>query len=213
MGPPLQTGRRRRGVRVTRSIALPMRHDPDIYHRRSIRLPGYDYIQPGAYFVTICTQGRECLFGEIVGDEMISNDAGRMIETWWRKLPAKFPSCNADAFVVMPNHLHGVIVIDHDTVRADPRVRPEVVQDDIVGADPRVRPALPRIVQWFKTMTTNAYIHGTDDCGWRPFVGRLWQRNYYDHIVRDEEELRHIREYVVNNPLNWTHDREHPLAG
>ncbi len=217
MGPPLQTAAararadtwvrpyrlRRRGVRVTRSIARPMRYDPDIYHRRSIRLPGYDYAQPGAYFVTICTEGRERLFGEIVGDEMAPNEAGRMIDAWWRRIPEKFPSCNADAFVVMPNHLHGVIVIDHDTVGADPRVRP---RHGAAGAP------LPRIVQWLKTMTTNAYIHGADDCGWRPFAGRLWQRNYYEHIVRDEEELQHIRDYVVNNPLNWTHDPDNMPA-
>jgi putative transposase len=201
-------------------------YDPDIHHRRSIRVPGYDYAQPGAYFVTICLQDRECLLGEIVGDQTIPNEAGRVIETWWHKLPQKFSSCNADTFVVMPNHIHGIIMIRDETVGADPRVRPDssptVAADPrvrphsspTVGVDPRVRPVphapLPSIVQWFKTMTTNAYIRGVQVQGWTPFAVRLWQRNYYEHIVRDEVELERIRDYIVNNPVHWRDDPDNP---
>ena len=183
-----------------------MPYDPDSHHRRSIRLRGYDYSQPGAYFVTICTQGRECLFGQIVGQEMVPNEAGRMIDTWWHGLPQKFPHCNADAFVVMPNHIHGIIVIRDDIVGGDP----------CVGPDQRVRAQgahggarLPRIVQWFKTMTTNAYIRGVNERAWKGLAGRLWQRNYYEHIIRDEAAYLKIAEYIQTDPQRWQEDTYH----
>jgi len=181
-----------------------MRYDPDRHRRRFSRLPGYDYAQPGAYFVTLCIQQRECLFGEIESEEMVRSEAGAMVETWWRELHRKFPACSVDAFVVMPNHVHGVIVI-HDLAGAGSH------------ADPRHESAytdasLPRIVQWFKTMTTNAYIHGVDERGWPPFAGRLWQRNYYEQIVRDDVDLNRIREYIVNNPLSWKDDPDNPAV-
>ena len=100
-------------------IAHRVSYDPDKHHRRSIRLRGYDYAQPGAYFVTLCVQQRECLFGEIVADDMAPNEAGHMVGTWWHELARKFPSCDAEAFVVMPNHIHGVIAIRDSAVGAD----------------------------------------------------------------------------------------------
>jgi len=168
------------------------------YHRRSIRLQGYDYAQNGAYFVTICVQHRECLFGEIVDDELRLNDAGRMVKRWWVELGNKFPSVEMDEFVVMPNHFHGIIVI----VGADLRVRPD-------SADLCVRP-IPEIIQWFKTMTTNEYIRGVKQYGWALFPGQLWQRNYYERVIRNEEELRRVRQYITDNPAQWAHDRENP---
>ena len=181
-------------------MAIRMYYDPEKRRRRSTRLPGYDYAQPGAYFVTLCVQQRECLLGEIESAGMACNEAGAMIEMWWRELPRKFPACSGDAFVVMPNHMHGIIVID-----------------ELAGADARHKDAhtsasLPRIVQWFKTMTTNAYIRGVDERGWMPFARRLWQRNYYEHIVRDEIDLNRIREYILNNPLNWEDDPDNPAV-
>lgn len=86
-----------------------MKYNPNIHHRRSIRLPGYDYSQAGAYFVTICTQNRLCLFGEVADGRMIQNVAGQMVETVWQQLPDRFPQILMDAFVVMPNHVHGII--------------------------------------------------------------------------------------------------------
>ncbi|GER93018.1 hypothetical protein A45J_0749 [hot springs metagenome] len=88
-----------------------MAYNPDTHHRRSIRLKGYNYAQAGAYFITICTQGKMCLFGEIVDMEMRINDAGQMVVNEWKKLPEKFPNLTLDSFVVMPNHIHGIIVI------------------------------------------------------------------------------------------------------
>ena len=189
-------------------IANRMSYDPNKHHRRSIRLPGYDYAQPGAYFVTVCVQGRGCLFGDIAGDEMVPNEAGRMVSAWWYELPRKFPSCDPDVLVVMPNHIHGVIVIREGPVGADQRVRPGSCAHDHTGA--HTGAPLPRIVQWFKTMTTNAYARGVNERGWTPFVARLWQRNYYEHIVRDEDELNRIREYIVNNPRSWNEDPDNP---
>jgi putative transposase len=100
-----------------------MKYNPDIHHRRSIRLRNYDYSLPGAYFVTVCTQDRACLFGNVADDTMRLNDAGRMIEQWWFELNRKFPTVETDEFVVMPNHFHGIVVIP---VRGRPACRPRI---------------------------------------------------------------------------------------
>jgi REP element-mobilizing transposase RayT len=165
--------------------------------RRTIRLKDYDYAQNGAYFLTFCVQQRECLFGEINDQgNMKLNDAGQMIEKWWKKLSDKFPEVEIDEYVIMPNHFHGILVI----VGADPRVCPnekekgahvgaplqkpavgDMVQDEKgahVGA-PLQKPAVGDMVQWFKTMTTNEYIRGVKERNWESFPGKLWQRNYY----------------------------------
>jgi len=171
-------------------------------HRRSIRLQNYDYSQAGSYFVTICVQNRECLFGEIVEDVMRLNDAGCMAERWWAELGNKFPSVETDEYVVMPNHFHGIVVI----AGTDLRVRPNP-DGAHIGAP------LPEIVQWFKTMTTNEYIRGVKQCEWVPFPGQLWQRNYYERVIRNEEELIRIRQYIADNPAQWAHDHENPHMG
>jgi REP element-mobilizing transposase RayT len=160
-----------------------IKYDSAIHHRRSIRLKEYDYSQAGAYFITIVTQERECLFGEIIDGEMQLNTAGELLTSWWHRLPGKFPSVSVDTFVVMPNHLHGIIAID---VPGQTHGSAPTESGEIVGADLRVRPhaggvrpnaPIPQMIQWFKTMTTNAYIHGGRESGWAPFKGRLWQRN------------------------------------
>lgn len=168
------------------------------HNRRSIRLKRYDYSQKGAYFVTICTQNRECVFGEIINGEMHLNGAGDMVERWWCELENKFKNIGLDKHVVMPNHFHGIVII--------------------VGADLRVCPSmgkhtglpLHRMVQWFKTMTTNEYIHGVKQNPNVPIDKRLWQRNYYEHVIRNEEDLNGIREYIITNPLRWAIDKENP---
>ncbi len=179
-----------------------IRYDPDKHHRRSIRLRGYDYARPGAYFVTICTQHRECLFGKIIDGQMIMNEAGRMIMRWWQELPRKFPSVDTDAYVVMPNHFHGIILVGAALCG-----RPEL---KLSGHPRRGAPTLCDIMDWFKTMTTNEYIRAVRDHGWPPFPGRLWQRNYYEHIIRNEQELNEIRTYIFENPLKWELDENHP---
>jgi len=199
-----------------------MKYNPDIHHRRSIRLQGYDYSQTGAYFVTICTQNRACLFGNIVDGKMALNDAGRMVEQWYRELENKFRDIRCDEFIIMPNHFHCIVI----NVGADLRVRPDNIM--------RVRPdagqlheiaptisgehktgehigsPLRAVVQWFKTMTTNAYIHGVKQHGWPRFDGKLWQRNYYEYIIRNENELNWVRQYIIDNPENWKSDRNYP---
>ncbi len=186
--------------------------DPQRHHRRSLRLKGYDYAQTGAYFVTICTQDRECLLGEIVNGQMIVNVAGRMIEGWWDELTRKFPSIETDTYVVMPNHFHGVVLVGAALCGRPEPGRPESESDVQApsGHPRRGAPTLGDIVDWFKTMTTNEYIREVKRQGWPPFPGRLWQRNYYEHIIRGDDELRSIREYIANNPLRWPIDIENP---
>ncbi len=190
-----------------------MPFDPLTHHRRSIRLRGYDYAQPGAYFVTLCVQQHECVFGRIISDEMVLNDVGEMAALWWEELPRKFPSCETDAFVVMLNHLHGLVVIRDDSSTG---VHSAGGHERGGHAGPPLRigdrPTLGRIVRWFKTMTTNAYIRGVDEHGWERFNGRLWQRNYYEHIIRDPDDLSRVREYIENNPRAWEHDPENPAT-
>ena len=180
------------------------------YHRRSIRLPFYDYAQVGAYFVTICVQNKGCILGEIVNEEMRLNEPGRMVEEWWKGLKKKFSSAEIDGYVVMPNHFHGILVILRNPVMttrvgAAPCGRPEKE-----GHPHRGAPTLGNIIGWFKTMTTNEYIRGVKNRGWATFPGKLWQRNYYEHVIRDEEELNKIREYIILNPKKWELDRENP---
>jgi len=168
-----------------------MRFDPSKHHRRSIRLQGFDYAQPGAYYVTIVVQEREPLFGQVVGERVELNDAGAMAERWWRELATRFANAEIDEFVVMPNHFHGVLMI-------------------VDRADGHAGPPLPTVVGWFKTMTTNEYIRGVSERGWVPFTKRLWQRGYYERVIRSETELARIREYITTNPLRWDADRENP---
>lgn len=178
-----------------------MTFNPTIHHRRSIRLPGYDYSQCGAYFVTICIQNRQCLLGDIVDGHVQSNAAGEMVALWYLALEKKFPDIQCGDFVCMPNHIH-CIVINLGHVRADPRVCP-LQTGEHIGSP------LPTVVQWFKTMTTNAYIHGVKQQAWPAFHKRLWQRNYYEHVIRNDADLERIQQYIVNNPRLWEQDTMH----
>jgi len=119
-----------------------------------------------------------------------------MIGRWWGELPQKFPPVTLDEFVVMPNHLHGILTIGITSVSSPQKSSPK----------------LGDVVDWFKTMTTNEYIRCVKMSGWRGFPGRLWQRGYYDHVIRDGADLERIRQYIVNNPAKWTDDTENPAA-
>jgi len=188
--------------------------NPDRHRRRSIRLKGYDYSRAGAYFVTVCTQNRECLFGEVVGMEMVLNGAGRMVQTVWEDMGVYYSGVKTDEFVVMPNHVHGIIVL----VGATPRGRPDSLNRTDAGdgihsgqaQGPAPTLSAPDVVHRFKTLTTKRYADGVKQSGWPTFSGRLWQRNYYEHIIRDEASLDRIREYIVNNPAQWALDWENP---
>ncbi|NDV95793.1 hypothetical protein D0T84_12860 [Dysgonomonas sp. 521] len=175
------------------------------HNRRSIRLHGYDYSQNGLYFVTICVQNKTSLLGKIMEGEMVLNDAGRMIEKWCGKLLNKFPCITMDTYIIMPNHFHAIIEI-MDNVGAHLRVCPDKTDenDDLNGA--HTGAPLHHIIQWFKTMTTNEYIHGVKSLGWQPFDKKLWQRNYYEHIIRDEQSHDNITRYIIENPFYWITD-------
>ncbi len=186
-----------------------MRFNPKTHHRRSIRLKGYDYSRAGAYFVTICAQDKRCLFGDIVDGEMVLNDAGRMVQIVWDELPKYYPGIGTDTCQIMPNHIHGIIVI----VGASPCACPGPSACPGTNGQPRgVAPtlALPDVVHRFKTMTTKRYADGVKKNRWQPFPRKLWQRNYYEHIIRDEDDLNNIREYITENPVKWEFDRENP---
>jgi putative transposase len=190
-----------------------MSYDPSRHHRRSIRLRAYDYSQPGAYFVTLVTQDRALLFDDPV--------LRRVIETFWQRIPQHCPDVTLDAWVVMPNHLHGILLLG--TSDADlARVAREPAGVDVASMTrssargaASLPPAVPTrgppagslgtIVGNFKAVTTRR-INGV-----RKTPGaRVWQRNYYERVVRNERELEAIREYIQNNPANWALDKENP---
>jgi REP element-mobilizing transposase RayT len=183
------------------------KYNPKIHHRRSIRLKDYDYSNAGLYFITICVQDRKCLFGKIIYDEMILNDAGKMIDNWWQKIPEKFPDILLDDYVIMPNHFHAIV----ENVGVDLYVRPEAFVPEGLGQTQGSAPTgetfLYSIVQWFKTMTTNEYIRNVKELGWEPFDKKIWQRNYHEHIIRDQKSYLKISEYIRTNPLRWQEDQ------
>ena len=197
-----------------------MGFDPDRHHRRSIRLKGYAYAQAGAYFVTGCTRNRRCRFGDVVDREMKLNEAGRMVERWWLEVDRKFPNAKTDVYMVMPNHFHGILVLidTNGDTPGNPANQYGATHDSAThdgGARHRGAHAgapLSTIVQWFKTMTTNEYIRGVKTLGWPPFAGTLWQRNYHEHIIRNEESLVRIRQYILDNPARWTFNRKNASA-
>lgn len=174
-----------------------MRCDPDRRHRRSIRLKGYNYAQPGAYFVTVCVHNRQCLFGKVVGAEVALNPVGAMVSRAWAQIPTRLAGWQNDVFVVMPNHLHGILVAwgDH-------------YHEPYTCSTPAG--SLGRVVQAFKSITTVEYTRGVKESGWPPFDKRLWQRDHYERIIRDEDELQAIREYIAHNPSVWDADEEDP---
>ena len=124
-----------------------------------------------------------------------------MIEKWHQALPTKFTDIKTTEYIIMPNHFHGIIL----NVGADPRVRPVEANEHTKGE--HMGSPLHRVVQWFKTMTTNEYIRGVKSCNWQPFHDKLWQRNYYEHIIRNDDDYRRIAEYIQTNPLNWRNDQ------
>ncbi len=190
------------------------------WHRRSIRLKGYDYSQPGAYFVTIVARGRECVFGDVVDDHAVLTDAGRIVQACWDDLPNHYAHVRLDAFVVMPNHIHGIILlIAHnvgaglDTVSAKrgcsgmesiPLDHRSVKKPAPTHGRSK-RHALSEIVRGFKTFSARRINRLRRTPG-----TAVWQRNYYEHIVRGEDDLRRIRQYIADNAQRWPLDAENP---
>ncbi len=188
-----------------------MKYDPDIHHRRSIRLKGYDYSQAGLYFITICTQNRLCVFGEIKNGEMVLNDAGMMIKTVWHEIPVYYHGFNIHEFIIMPNHVHGIIQIisNPKPVGAGPCACPVNERQQQIGQPQGVAPTMSLfdIVHRFKTLTTKRYMDGVKNNDWPRFNKKLWQRNYYEHIIRNEKSCYQISEYIQTNPVKWQDDK------
>jgi putative transposase len=179
--------------------------------RHSIRLQGYDYTQPGAYFVTICAYQRELLFGEIGNQVMRANAAGELVHACWNDMPNYYPNLDLDAFVLMPNHVHGILIL------RDMGVGNENVRGETVGVDLRSTPThiptesrkvrgLPEMVRAFKAFSTRRINEHRDTPG-----APLWQRNYYEHVIRSEKSLNAIRQYIQWNVIRWDIDRENPV--
>ena len=211
------------------------------HRRKNIRLQGYDYALAGLYFLTVVVQNRMHLFGQVVNGEMILNDAGRMVEKWYREIENKYPDKRCLEMVVMPNHIHCIIenmetdnvpstdahvmVMDTDTdthVGVPQRGHPisdgqpqsdihsQIIQNpnDRYGMHNKKHGAtIGDVMDWFKTMTTNEYIRGVKNDGWKRYDEKLWQRNYYDHIIRDWQEDVRISAYIIDNPTKWDDDK------
>ena len=176
-----------------------MPFNPDAHQRRSIRLKDYNYAQAGAYFITVCTQHHACLLGDIQDDRVILTDAGRIVAEEWIKTAELRDNVSLDAWVVMPNHFHGILYLS-DIRRGTARRAPT---SEYFGRP--VPGSLPTIIRAFKSATTQRINQ------WRRTPGaRLWQRNYYEHVIRDDADLNRIRQYITDNPLHWALDREHP---
>lgn len=179
-----------------------MKYDHGIHHRRSIRLKGYGYSQNGAYFVTVCTHNRECLLGEITDGEMVTNEYGKIVDKCWRDLPNHYPNIQLDYFVVMPNHFHGIVMINI----AGAGVGANAVGAGFKPAPTTTNHGLSEFIRALKTFSSEQInqIRNT------PGIS-AWQRNYYEHIIRNEDDLNRIREYIRNNPTQWDEDENNLL--
>ena len=177
-------------------------------NRKSIRLKNYDYSSNGYYFVTICTQNREKLFGEIVGATLRGrpNNPDKIIVKWLLESENKFKDIKIDEYIVMPNHIHFIIkrTGDRTGLTGD---HTGLAGDHTGSTGDHIGSPLRDIIGWFKTMSTNEYIAGVKDGRFMPFKGRLWQRNYYEHIIRNYDDYINIAEYIQNNPLKWEEDK------
>lgn len=168
-------------------------YDPDLHHRRSIRLVGHDYSKVGSYFLTICTHDRECLFGDVLDGEMRANALGVKVQECWEDLPHHYESVVLDAFMIMPNHVHGIVILV-----------------EFVGAGLNSSPKLParpqplsEITRAFKTFSSRRINELRHSPGMP-----VWQRNYYEHVIRNQAEMDRIREYIIHNPGHWEEDSD-----
>ncbi|MBW4488832.1 MAG: transposase [Trichocoleus desertorum ATA4-8-CV12] len=189
-----------------------MKYDPNKHHRRSTRLKAYDYTALGAYFITICTHQRECLFGEIINGSTQLNSTGSTIHACWLALPRYFQQLTLDRFVIMPNHLHGILWLGNNTGRGE--AFGQSIPDNRSNLSPNASPLQPcgtqsgsigAMIQTFKSVSTRRLNQLQGATG-----KTVWQRNYHDHIIRNETSLQYIRQYIDNNPLSWQQDQLHP---
>ncbi len=178
-------------------------------NRPSIRLKEYDYSLTGAYFVTICVQERKSLLGAIEDNSVALSQIGKFVYLGLEQISDSFESVELDEFIIMPNHIHAIIMINNDDVETmedrSKTVATEFIASNIKDNPMQTKPAtLGKIIRFFKVQTTHTI---RNECNFSNFQ---WQANYYDHIVRNENELNRIREYIMNNPVKWPHDLENP---
>lgn len=176
-----------------------MKFDSQKHHRRSIRLKEHDYAQPGGYFVTIVTYQRDLLFGEVANGEMVLSEFGKIADACWCAIPEHFPNVELGAHVVMPNHVHGIVVINesvgaHVGARHASPLPPRGVEPNSIGA----------IVGSYKSAVTRLIGREHNTTG-------IWQRNYYEHIIRNHEDWDRIHRYIESNPAMWAEDEENLL--
>jgi len=201
-----------------------MKYDPKIHHRKSIRLKNYDYSQTGLYFVTIVTQNREYLFGEIIDGEMILNDAGEAVKKCWDEIPLHYPHIKLYDFVVMPNHVHWIVGAENiplptenipplPTGNIPPLPTGNIPSAQITNIPPlppmQKNPPLGNIVRGFKIGVTKWFQKNRQI----PIGKSIWQRNYWEHIVRNENEYQRIAQYIIDNPKKWALDKLNGGAG
>jgi REP element-mobilizing transposase RayT len=160
--------------------------------RKILRLKGYDYSSPGSYFVTTCTQYREKLFGEVRDEKMFLSDAGKVVQICWQEIPEHYPGVHVDAFVVMPDHVHGIIAIGAGAIHESPRTEDS-------DAQVRRRMLIPLIIGRFKQNSAKLINKMRRVSG-----VAVWERSYYESIIRDQKSLFRIRAYILRNPECWS---------
>lgn len=188
--------------------------DAQKHHRRSIRLPNYDYTQIGAYYITIVTHNREMVFGEVIDGEMELSNLGQIAQREWERLSKRFKHIELGAFVVMPDHVHGIIIIRSGEVTADsaiqdnpqtPRRAPTGAIANIEQFGKPVSGSIPTIVRSYKSAVALRINYA------RPGNSTpVWQRNYYEHVIRNERDMQSKWNYIESNPANWENDDENP---
>lgn len=182
-----------------------MKYDSAKHHRRSIRLKKYDYTQSGWYFIIICTEQKRCLFGAIANKQLILNEFGNIASNCWQAIPEHFPKIKLDEFVIMPNHVHGILIVTNnsaDDINCRGKALPCPYYKGEFGKP--VSGSISTIIGSFKSAVTKQINIIRNSKG-----TSVWQRNYYDHIIRNEESLNKIRKYIINNPLSWENDQLH----
>lgn len=183
------------------------------HQRKPNRMPGYDYFSQGAYFITICSNGMLHLFGSIVDGTMVCNDAGLMMRQKWLEMQRYYPGISTEALCVMPNHLHAIVRLTGEKepiwLPGTPRGAFPTGESATAAGTPRgAFPTLgiPEYMDRYKSLTTRLYINGVRKGNYLPFYEKVWQKSYYDHVVRDEYEYRRIFCYIKTNPKRWKHD-------
>ena len=173
-------------------------YNPKIHHRESMRLKNYNYSQDGYYFTTICTKNKIECFGEIIDGKMVLNECGKIVEKCWLEIPKHFPDVLLDEYIVMSNHIHGIVAIENQ----DPVVVGNENFRSLLGWYGAKSRSLSSIIRGFKIGVTK-WCHQNN-------YDSIWQKSFYDHIIRNEKSLDEIRKYIVENPLKWELDRNNP---